>query len=852
MLAFLGKWSMAYEVDFHTLAANLVGKDIEKGRYLELGALLYCQHNNPGNATTGTNNCDVASYLFSLQRFVRGMADGEPSSQPFDDVPDGSSYASIFTDYIAASKLVRLAPSSEPASLGASGIDALRKCILSVPPGPAISALSTLKGAALGDLCPPILPSLVVPQVVSNDYLLRLTDSVLLTGHADDTPTPSKFTRPPAVLVVGIGSGDRLSHACDVGMSALLEVVEGEIDVAAFVAASLTPVFGESPSALHRLAYTTPGNGAFEGVITAARAGDKLFVPFSRIIALRPSRGTKTATVIKYCFADAASITLVKELTALEAWVVPSSRELASSVGSLHLDTRMERAPPQPGRTWSSHALWPRPKANDGGDGESGEGGKNKRVRKSQKGWQADTKWRWKIVALTLPALLPPTVTRYGRRNATLSWLSGFKPHVGDTTDFGYNVTWYRGHDSHKPDGGVDLNHGELLKRGGGGAAFDDYHTHELQHELADGSLQPDTEYTFRVRLYYGEASGPPSLPSLAVRTPPRSAPARMHTAPTLLHAGDVDVTAEGASALTTSLTLTSPPPLDDGGSPVVGFIVETRHIDPHHHSDWVPFGSVPVISLKSGGISVTVDHLVPGCAYEFRLTAYNHVGLAEAPGTPSLPLHTGRHVGGAAEDLGRKGTLVVPGHGARLTFSHHMGDDHAQDHHENGPAVRAHLKSLHDPHVFASHGPVVTLDDEAQTITFTGKAGEAVTVEVWSSHFSPKTWRATAELIVADPPLADAPLSNGRAVRQRIVLVERGGCALVDKALRAQAAGALAVVVSAGSECTAFDQFCSPGADKSHGDGFAKLDLPHPWWKVKIPVVIMLQSDTDTVLELF
>ena len=51
-------------------------------------------------------------------------------------------------------------------------------------------------------------------------------------------------------------------------------------------------------------------------------------------------------------------------------------------------------------------------------------------------------------------------------------------------------------------------------------------------------------------------------------------------------------------------------------------------------------------------------------------------------------------------------------------------------------------------------------------------------------AHWSPKTYHATAELVVADPPLADdrKGLRNAHACHHRIVLIERGGVPIVDK----------------------------------------------------------------------
>jgi len=56
---------------------------------------------------------------------------------------------------------------------------------------------------------------------------------------------------------------------------------------------------------------------------------------------------------------------------------------------------------------WSDHIQWPRPlPADTAGGGDMKKGSR----RRSQKDWQAETKWKWRIVALTLPTLEAPTV----------------------------------------------------------------------------------------------------------------------------------------------------------------------------------------------------------------------------------------------------------------------------------------------------------------------------------------------------------------------------------------------------------------------------------------------------------
>lgn len=136
--------------------------------------------------------------------------------------------------------------------------------------------------------------------------------------------------------------------------------------------------------------------------------------------------GPSGATLVKYCYVDAASLNTAKDLSSLEGHAHPSSRRLAHALASLYLDVTMNRNPPS--LKWADHAAWPR---------REGEDGKTKRSRRSQKDWQAETKWKWKIVALTLPTLGAPTVISAGRRNATMGWLSGFEIQPGDATEFG-------------------------------------------------------------------------------------------------------------------------------------------------------------------------------------------------------------------------------------------------------------------------------------------------------------------------------------------------------------------------------------------------------------------------------
>ena len=58
-------------------------------------------------------------------------------------------------------------------------------------------------------------------------------------------------------------------------------------------------------------------------------------------------------------------------------------------------------------------------------------------------------------------------------------------------------------------------------------------------------------------------------------------------------------------------------------------------------------------------------------------------------------------------------------------------------------------------------------------------------------------TGRATAQPpLLCDPPTADADLLNAAAAKGRVLVADRGGCTFAEKAARAQAAGAAALII--------------------------------------------------------
>lgn len=81
-------------------------------------------------------------------------------------------------------------------------------------------------------------------------------------------------------------------------------------------------------------------------------------------------------------------------------------------------------------------------------------------------------------------------------------------------------------------------------------------------------------------------------------------------------------------------------------------------------------------------------------------------------------------------------------------------------------------------------------------TLTVDAGTGLPAGFTTGTAAFGPQSFNLSADLVQAQPPLADAPLTNAAAVAGKIALIDRGGPSFVQKALNAQAAGAVGVVI--------------------------------------------------------
>ncbi|KAK7123436.1 hypothetical protein R3I93_021760 [Phoxinus phoxinus] len=143
-------------------------------------------------------------------------------------------------------------------------------------------------------------------------------------------------------------------------------------------------------------------------------------------------------------------------------------------------------------------------------------------------------------------------------------------------------VTWYAN--------GVELQHNDQWAMRASGSSY--------SLILKKAQAQPTQEITFAAR----DALSMAKLTTIAVPDPPE----------------DPELVSKGP----TFVTLSWFTPLNDGGSPIIGYRVEMRLVD---SVLWLPCHTEPVCNTE-----FLVENLIPGAGYRFRVAAINRAGIGE------------------------------------------------------------------------------------------------------------------------------------------------------------------------------------------------------------------------------
>ncbi|PRD22652.1 UNVERIFIED_CONTAM: unc-22 [Trichonephila clavipes] len=189
---------------------------------------------------------------------------------------------------------------------------------------------------------------------------------------------------------------------------------------------------------------------------------------------------------------------------------------------------------------------------------------------------------------------------------------------IEDVHAEGCNLKWFPPSD----DGGAPIDHYEVEKLDPqSGQWVPAGETIGADTNLKVKGLQPGKQYKFRVKAVnrLGESEPLEAFQPILAKNPydPPSAPGQPEIA-------DYDKD---------FVTLKWKKPLNDGGSPITGYVVEKKD---KYNPDWVPIQDVPGDEERT-----TIPDLVEGNQYEFRVRAVNKAGTSE-PSEPTSP-HTAK-----------------------------------------------------------------------------------------------------------------------------------------------------------------------------------------------------------------
>lgn len=253
---------------------------------------------------------------------------------------------------------------------------------------------------------------------------------------------------------------------------------------------------------------------------------------------------------------------------------------------------------------------------------------------------------------------------------------------------------------------------------------------------VSDYFILPNKKYQCKLQTFYDETMSLPSGSSATVSTLPLQAPPSI---PSIEYANVVlnlkwnqAVQANPlGSHMPLSIVLTFIAPLDDGGSPIMGYICWAKILDSSHlPNGWHRVQTVHQVASDGGILNLTVSAMLPRTSYVFKVSAFNIFGE------------------GPTSEASNRITTGWP-EGDIITI---------QENTRNGTMFR--------------------VDTNAQTLTVQGYRQNGhdlqqinLVVEGWRCHWSPRM-TVLSEGVWAAPSLVTQNLENAEDLFGRVVLV--------------------------------------------------------------------------------
>lgn len=147
------------------------------------------------------------------------------------------------------------------------------------------------------------------------------------------------------------------------------------------------------------------------------------------------------------------------------------------------------------------------------------------------------------------------------------------------------------------------------------------------------------------------------------------------------------------------------------------------------------------------------VSDLLPGTTYRLKLVAFNELGDST---THSLS----------------------PSFTTKKRAANERGQGSASEHIKGV----GHPDRSQNDQSYVQTSDVISLNDKAQRVI----AGNQ-TLDVWTCHWSPRSFQVSAETVWVDPPMVQSAITNAELIKGRIALVRRGDVPFVSKAMAVQ-----------------------------------------------------------------
>ncbi len=643
------------------------------------------------------------------------------------------------------------------------------------------------------------------PNIVSNNYLVKLNG----TSRIIDSPIDVSYQWPTIINIDG-----NIPSKIFQCPNKMHQVIWGNNDISVTVRlmqqnqynAIVQPISKEG----HPLHYPLYDNDAFSShgklpkyIDAQLLKGEYIFIPNTFVSSIKVESDN---TLLRLCFVDASNYGKFIESITIPAKIFPDYHNFLHSIFVSLTDKSMSKYP-------SENKVGEYYNASSKSDEDISTQKKpipNKRKSNNKlRDWQDTNKWNTMITSLTIPQPNLPSISVLGRDHITLEWLGNYLPLPSDRTKYGYNITLCN-------SSAISIGFNHLSNRECISTIFvgNTGVMRETKHINADGfeyhhyrvnldHLSPDTQYFYVMTMFYDTFNSIPTLYSPVFVSLPIDVP----LSPTNINIYEVSLF---------HVKLRFDAPKDDGGSSILHYRIFARCIESHDSlpmTEWTLLNDLVGIS-NNNEVSYTIQRLLPGTSYEFKVLAVNSVGMSKAS---------------APSDV--------------ITTSNY-----------SKVAVRLYGENYHHGSNTTSY-PVnsIELDTSADVLRYHIPSGTNTNyIKLWKCHWSPSIpYVIFSHNVWADPLYADIMLTNENKIRGNVAWVIRGNIGFVHKVKVLQKAGALAVIIVDNGKCTSFNQACIPGADKSKGENFALKDMSGPWENVRIPVYFILYDDAIKMAEL-